>query len=104
MSRGIVLVGIVSVTCQVRNLKITNEKEKEQTKDEADLTPQAHEIELKGAYNSFVIAGVPKGNIGSYVDQVNPRIKALIEDQLKEIHSEKIVITLWVRWNKTLKT
>ena len=61
---------------------------------EADLTPQEHERALKGAYKSFMIPWVPKTDIDSYVDQVIPCIKTLIEDPLKEMQSEKVIITL----------
>ena len=30
-------------------------------------------------------------------------MKTLIEDQLKEIQSTKVIMTLWVRWKKPVK-
>ena len=43
-----------------------------------------------------MIPGVPKTDIDSYFDQTKPYIKALIKNQLKEMGSAKIIMTLWV--------
>ena len=45
----------------------------------------------------------PKADVDSYFDQVKPHIKALIEKQLKEMGSAKIIMTLWVLWKKPIK-
>ena len=68
-----------------------------------DLTPHEHERALKGAYRSFVVPGIQKVDIDSYFDQTKPHIKTLIEDELKEIRSARIIMTLWVRWKKPVK-
>ena len=47
--------------------------------------------------------GAPKPDIDSYLDQAKLHIKKLIENQLKEIGSVKIIITLWVVWKKPIK-
>ena len=47
-----------------------------------------------------MIPGTPKTDIDGYFDQTKPYIKALIEDQLKEMQSTKVIMTLWVRWKK----
>ena len=60
------------------------------------LSPHEYERVLKGAYRSFVIPGTPKTDIDSYFDQTRPYIKTLINNQLKEIGSAKIIMTLWV--------
>ena len=78
-------------------------KEQQQEKEDIDLTPHEHERALKGAYKSFVVPGAPKTDIDSYFDQTKPRIKALIKDQLKEMGSAKMIMTLWVRWKKPVK-
>ena len=49
---------------------------------------------MKGAYRSFVMPGKPKTDIDSYLDQTKPHIKTLIENQLKEFGSAKIILTL----------
>ena len=36
------------------------------------------------------------------VDQTKPRIKTLIKNQLKQMESAKITMTLWVRWKKPI--
>ena len=47
-----------------------------------------------------MVPGTPKTDIDSYFDQTKPHIKTLIENQLKELGSAKIIITLWVIWKK----
>ena len=88
--------------------KETREEEEEtteQTREEEniDLTPQEDEIALKGAYRSFVIPGTPKTDTDSYFDQTKPYIKSLIKDQLKEMQSAKVIMTLWLRWKNPVK-
>ena len=83
----------------------TREEEEtaEQTEDSTDLTTTENEKILKGAYRNFVAPGIPKADIDSYIDQAKPHIKTLIEDQLKEMQSAKLIMTLWVRWKKPVK-
>ena len=69
-------------------------KKENQEKEDVDLTPHEHKGELKGAYRSFVIPGTPKTDIDSYFDQTRPHIRTLIENQLKELGSAKIIMTL----------
>ena len=79
------------------------EAEKEnQEEEDVDLTPHENERALKGAYRNFVIPGAPKTDIDSYFDQTKPHIKMLIKNQLKEMGSAKIIMTLWVRWKKRI--
>ena len=80
---------------------VEGETEKEnQEEEDVDLTPHEDEKALKGAFRSFVIPGAPRMDIDSYFDQTKPRIKTLIKNQLKEMGSKKIIMTLWVRWKK----
>ena len=72
-------------------------EEEQQQEEDIDLTPHEHERALKGAYRSFVILGVTKTDFDSYFDQTRPHIKTLIENQLNEMGSAKIIMTLWVR-------
>ena len=58
---------------------------------------------MKGAYRSFVMPGKPKTDIDSYLDQTKPHIKTLIENQLKEFGSAKIILTLWIIWKKPIE-
>ena len=83
--------------------KQAEEEQQQEKEEDNDLTPYKHERALKGAYRSFVIAGLPKTDIDSYYDQTKPHIKTLIENQLKEMGSAKIIITLWVVWKKPIK-
>ena len=58
---------------------------------------------LKGAYKGFVILRVQKPSINSYVDRVKLHVKVLSKDQLKEVQSSEVIITVWVRWKKPVK-
>ena len=49
-----------------------------------------------------MIPGAPKTDIDSYFDQTKLHIKTLIKNQLKEMGSAKIIMTLWVRWKKRI--
>ena len=81
------------------------EETTEQTlEDNIDLTATENERVLKRVYRSFVIPRTPKAYIDSYFDRTKPHIKTLIEDQLKEMQSAKIIMTLWVRWKKPVKS
>ena len=77
-------------------------KEWQQEEEDIDLTPYEHERTLKGAYRTFWKPGAPKRDIDSYFDQAKPHIKTLIKNQLKEIGSAKIIMTIWVRWKKPI--
>ena len=50
-----------------------------------------------------MIPGTRKTDIDSYFDQTKPHIKTLIENQLKEMRSAKIIMTLYVRWKKHIE-
>ena len=50
-----------------------------------------------------MMLGKPKADDDSYFDQAKPHIKALIGNQLKEMGSAKIIMTLWVLWKKPIK-
>ena len=71
------------------------EEEQQQKEEDVDLTPHEHERAFKGAYKSFVIPGALKTDIDRYFDQNKPDIKTLIKNQLKEMGSAKIIMTLY---------
>ena len=77
-------------------------KEWQQEEEDIDLTPYEQERALKGAYRTFWKPVAPKTDIDSYFDQTKPHIKTLIKNQLKEIGSAKIIMTIWVRWKKPI--
>ena len=79
------------------------EEEEQQQEEDIDLTSHEHERALRGAYRRFVIPGTRKTDIDSYFDQTKPHIKTLIENQLKEMRSAKIIMTLYVRWKKPIE-
>ena len=70
-------------------------EEEQQQEEDVDLTPHEYERALKGAYRSFVIPGLPTTDTDSYFDQTKPHIKTLIKNQLGEMGSAKIIMTLW---------
>ena len=78
-------------------------EERNSKKEDTDLTLHEHEKALKGACRSFVIPVTPRTDIDSYLDQTKPHIKTLIKNQLKEMGSGKIIMTLWVIWKKPIK-
>ena len=45
----------------------------------------------------------PKTDIDSYFDQAKRYMKTLIQNPLKEMGSVKIIMILWVLWNKPIK-
>ena len=66
----------------------------EKLDDNIDLTPHENNRAFKRAFRSFAITGAPKTDIDSYFDQTKPHIKGLIEKQLKEMESPKVIMTL----------
>ena len=50
-----------------------------------------------------MMPGKPTTDVDSYFDQAKPYIKALVENQLKEMGSAKIMLILWVLWKKPIK-
>ena len=79
------------------------EQQQEQEGEDVDLKPHEYKRTFKGTYKGFVMPGLPKTDIHSYFDQTKPHIKALIKNQLKEMGSTKIILTLWVTWKKPIK-
>ena len=69
-------------------------KKAEEEEEDVDLTPHEYERALKGAYRSFMMPGKPKTDIDSYFEEAKSYIKIVIENQLKEMGSAKIIMTL----------
>ena len=55
---------------------------------------------MKGAYKSYIISGLQKTGVDRYISRVTPQVKRLIEDQLQELGSAKVIMTLWIKWKK----
>ena len=84
-----------------KTLKDGVEKDtKKGIQDEANLTHKEHKKALKGAYKIFVVAGLSKGDIYSFVYQVKLYVKALSESRLTGMQSTMVITKLWVRWKK----
>ena len=79
------------------------QRQEEDEEEDIDLRPHEHERAPKGAYRSFVMPSTPKTDIDNYFDQTRPHIRTLTKNQLKEMRSAKIIITLWVIWKKPIK-
>ena len=79
------------------------EAKKENQEEDIDLTPHGNKRAFKGGFKSFVIAAAPKTGIDSCFDQTKPYIKTLIKNQLKEMESTKIIMTVWVSWKKPIE-
>ena len=73
---------------------IVGKKAEEEEEEDVDLTPHEYERALKGAYRSFMMPGKPKTDIDSYFEEAKSYIKIVIENQLKEMGSAKIIMTL----------
>ena len=86
-----------------KTLKDIVEKKAEEEEEDVDLTPHEYERTLKGAYRSFMMPGNPKTDVDSYFEEAKSYIKIVIENQLKEMGSAKIIMTLWVLWKKPIK-
>ena len=83
---------------------VESEAEKEnQEEEDIDLTPHENKRAFKGGFKSFVIPCAPKTGIDSCFDQTKPYIKTLIKNQLKEMGSAKIIMTVWVSWKKPIE-
>ena len=83
--------------------KKKKKKKRNKEEEDIDLTPHENEKAFKGAFKSFVIPGASKTGIDSYFDQTKPHIKTLIKNQLQEMGSAKIIVTLWVRGKKPIE-
>ena len=68
-------------------------KTTEKTDGNIGLTATKNERTLKGAYSSFVISRELKADIHGYFDQAKLHAKGLVEDQLKQMQSVKIIFT-----------
>ena len=76
------------------------EETAEQREDNIDLTAREIERALKETYRSY---RTPKKGVDSHVDRAKPHIKTLLEDQLKEMQSSKVIKTLWGNWRKPVQ-
>ena len=51
-----------------------------------------------------MLPGLLKAGIDDINSLVKPHAKALIENKLKEMQSTKVIIILWVKWKKPVKS
>ena len=52
---------------------------------------------MKGAFRSFIVPGMAKDDVDTYLKKVKPQVKKLIEEQLRELESAKVIMTLWIK-------
>ena len=76
------------------------EHQEEEQENNADLTPKEHEPALKGAFKSFRSPGLPKADVDTYIERITPHIKKLVEEQVGELGSAKVQLSMWVKWKK----
>lgn len=77
--------------------KETKKEDQEQAENNFGLTSWELETALKGTYKSFMVPGLPNADIDGYVNRDKANIKALIEGEIKELQSIKVIMTLWLR-------
>ena len=68
------------------------------------ITPVEHEQAMNGAYKSFRIAGRNRADIDSYIALVSPKLRKLINEQLKVLDAAKIQLHMWAMWKKVEET
>lgn len=108
-------VGVISQPQEIEKLKEhkrwqrKNEAKwiQEETEYKADLRPPEHKRTLKETYKSFVVPWLLRDDIDGNVGQVKSHIKALVQNQLRQIQSTNVIMTLWLRletqtWNELL--
>ena len=76
------------------------EHQEEEQENNADLTPKEHETALKGAFRSFRSPGLPKADVDTYIERITPHIKKLVEEQVGELGSARVQLSMWVKWKK----
>ena len=76
------------------------EEDQEEEQENIDLTPQEHETALKGTYKSFGSPGLPKTDVDTYIEKITPYMKTLIEQQIREMGSAKVQLSMWMKWKK----
>ena len=103
-------VGVISQPQEIEKLKEhkrwqrKNEAKwiQEETEYKADLRPPEHKRTLKETYKSFVVPWLLRDDIDGNVGQVKSHIKALVQNQLRQIQSTNVIMTLWL-WLETQK-
>ena len=76
------------------------EHQEEEQENNTDLTPKEHKTALKGAFRSFRSPGLPKADVDTYNERITPHINKLVEDQVGELGSAKVQLSMWVKWKK----
>ena len=73
---------------------VESETEKANQIENVDLIPHEHERVLKGTCRSLVVPVAPKIDIDSCFDQTKSHIKTLIKNEVKEMGSAKVIMSL----------
>lgn len=66
----------------------------------ADLTPREHKHALHKTFRSFRIPGVKKTDVDSYLALVRPHVEQLIIEQVEDMGSAKVQLSMWIVWKK----
>ena len=81
-----------------------HEEDQEQQKDNISLTPKEHERALNGAYRTFRLPRLPNVDVDTNIEKITSHMKALIEQQIKDLGSAKVQLHMWVKWRKQEKS
>ena len=76
------------------------ERREEQDDENIDITPQLNEESLNRAFRGYRSPGLGKTDVDRYIDLVKPHIKTLLEQQVQELGSVKVQLTMWIKWIK----
>ena len=80
---------------------VEEEAEKEHVDEDVEgREPVEHAKAMNGAYRSFRIDGKEKADIESYLEYVKPKLRKLIEEQVKALDAAKVQMHLWIMWKK----
>ena len=85
----------------VRHLYDVDEHIAQQPEKDVDLTPKEHKHAFKKAYRSFRIPGI-KADVDGYIAMVTPKLRTLIKEQVKDMGSAKVQLSMWIQWKKKI--
>ena len=83
---------------------VAKEAEKKH-QEKAEKRQEGGDIDLTAAFNkvykSFSSPGSAKTDTDTNIDRILPYMRALVEQQIKEMGSAKIQLCMWIKWKKT---
>lgn len=55
---------------------------------------------MRKTFGCFRVPGIEKTDVDVYIAMVRPNIKILIEEQVKDMESAKVQLSIWIMWKK----